>query len=213
MELHTIFLQENGDLRKTYYYEKLYCSQSRHKVDGKVKVVYTPLDPQPPQEKVGLIHRYYAKSNQDRKYEKRVTWLFKGGLQSKYAVAEYIGQFPGLRPHGNSRDPTSEYLRTPSFVIQGASELLNQTNQKWCIELKQKYDEVTRPASLQQLGDKKKYENGKNKPVHFRETNIADNIQLLDNLVTKNQSYIRAVIRTNNKTPGVISTAMSRLVT
>ena len=198
-------LQENGDLRKTYYYKKLYCRQSRHKVDGKLKVVYTPLDPQPPPEKVVVIHRYYAKSSKDRKYEKRVTWFGKGGLQSKYAVAEYIGQFPGLGPHGNSRDPASEYLRTPSFVIEEASELLKQNKPKMVYEeLKQKYDEVTRPANVQQLRDKKKYEKGKEKPVHFRETNVADNIQHLDNLVTQNHSYVRAVIRTNNKTPGVI---------
>ena len=37
-----------------------------------------------------------------------------------------------------------------------------------------------------------------------RETNVADNIQHLDNLVTQNHSYVRAVIRTNNKTQGVI---------
>ena len=36
-------LQENGDLRKIYYYKELYCRQSRHKVVGKLKVVYTPL--------------------------------------------------------------------------------------------------------------------------------------------------------------------------
>ena len=71
-------------------------------------------------------------------------------------------------------------------------------------ELKPKYDEVTRPANLQQLRDKKKYEKGKEKTVHFRETNVADSIQHLDNLVTQNHSYVRAVIRTNNKTPGVI---------
>ena len=88
-------LQENGDLRKTYYYKKLYCRQSRHKVDGKLKVVYTPLDPQPPPEKVVVIHRYYAKSSKDRKYEKRVTWFGKGGLQSKYAVAEFKWRFAG----------------------------------------------------------------------------------------------------------------------
>ena len=71
-------------------------------------------------------------------------------------------------------------------------------------ELKPKYDEVTRPANLQQLQDKKKYEKGKEKLVNVRETNVANNIQHLDNLVTQNHSYVRAVIRTNNKTPGVI---------
>ena len=40
-------LQENGDLRKTYFYKKNFCRLSRIKVSGKVEPRYTPLDPQP----------------------------------------------------------------------------------------------------------------------------------------------------------------------
>ena len=41
----------------------------------------------------------------------RVTWLVEGGLESSYAVVEYLGSFPGLASHGNSLKD-SEYIRT-----------------------------------------------------------------------------------------------------
>ena len=159
----------------------------------------------PAEDKEVNIHRYYAKSKEDRTYEKRVMWLGNGGLQSKNAVVEYIGQFPGLAPNGNTKKSDSEYLRTPNYVMQEAEELPKQNKPKMVFEdLKQKYNEVTRPTGLQQLRDKKHYEKNKNKPAQFRETNVADNIQMLDNLVTRDHPYIRSVIRTNNQTPGVI---------
>ena len=119
-------LQENGDLRKIYFYKKQFCSVSRCKVNGKVQPVYTPLDPQPDPSKVVNIRRYYAKSKKDTSYQKRVTWLGDGGLQSNYAIIEYIGQFPGLAPHGNSKNSESEYLRTPDHVMDEAGDLLCQ---------------------------------------------------------------------------------------
>ena len=106
-----------------------------------------------------------------------VTCLGEGGLQSKFAVVEKIGRFPGLVPHGNSKQSNSEYLRMPDFVMEEAGELLKPNKPKMVLEnLKKKYDEVTRPTGLQQLRDKKKYEKNKMKPAQYSSTNEADNV-------------------------------------
>ena len=62
---------------------------------------------------------------------------------------EYIGRFPGLAPHRNSKQTDSEYLRTPDFVMEEAGELLEQNKPKMVFgNLKKKYDEVTRLTGL-----------------------------------------------------------------
>ena len=99
----------------------------------------------------------------------------------------------------------TEYLRTPHFVMEEANELLKQDKPKIVYEnLKNKYDELTRPTGLQQLRDKKKYEKNKLKSVQYNRSNVAINVQILENLVTHNHLYVRSVIRTNNKSPGII---------
>lgn len=125
-------------------------------------------------------------------------------MQSNLALVEYLGTFPGLAPHGNSKQANSEYLRTPDFVMQEAQELLKSEKPKIVFEqLKKKYDEITRPTGLQQIRDKKKYEIRKGKPLHHK-NNVADNIQTLETQVSHNHPYIRSVIRTNSKTPCII---------
>ena len=198
-------LLENGELKRIFYTKKQYCYLSRVKVNGTTERKYIPFDPQPEPSEVVHLHRYYAKSKENKSYEKRVTWLGKGGLESNLAVVEYKNQFPGLAPHGNSKNPNSEYLRTPNFVMEEAGELLKQGKPKLVYEtLKKKYDEVERPTGLQQLRDKRKNEKKKAKPVQYSNSNVADNMQVLENLVSHNHKFVRSVFRTNGKSPGII---------
>ncbi len=34
------------------------------------------------------------------------------------ALVEYVGQFPGAAPHGNSKQPEKPYIRTPAAVLE-----------------------------------------------------------------------------------------------
>ena len=45
------------------------------------------------------------------------------GGNKEIAVAENIGHFPGLAPHGNSKNK-SEYVRTPHHVMVEMGEML-----------------------------------------------------------------------------------------
>ena len=55
-----------------------------------------------------------------------MTWL---GQNAKdiVAVVEYLGNFPGLPPHGNSKSG-EEYIRTPAHVMTEMSDMLRKDN-------------------------------------------------------------------------------------
>ena len=201
-------IDAHGNFKTIYKNSKLgFCNLSRVKgKNGRTERKYVPLNPQPAENEIMVLHRYYATSNADPNYKKRVTWLGKGGVQSNLAIVEYRGKFPGLKPHGNSKDSESEYLRTPVHVMTEVAELLKSNKPKMVFEhMKKKYDEVTRPTSIQQIRDKKKYDKAKNQDtLTGYSKNAADHIQQLENMVTHNHSYVRAIVRTNAKTPVVI---------
>ena len=52
-------------------------------------------------------------------------YLGEGGLRSKLAVTEYIGKFPGLSVHGNTKNGEGEeYVRTPAYVMDEMKTML-----------------------------------------------------------------------------------------
>ena len=51
---------------------------------------------------------------------------------------------------------------------------------------------------------KRNIKKNKMNPAQYRSTKVADNVQMLEKLVTRDRPYLRSVVRTNNKTPGII---------
>ena len=96
-----------------------YCF--KRKVKGQYQ--YVQLNPQPLDNEIVELHRYYTKLKKDQAYEKRVSWLGLGG-DKKIAVVEYVGKFPGVAPHGNAKHKT-EYVRTPDNVMTEMLIMLN----------------------------------------------------------------------------------------
>ena len=195
---------KNGNLKSTYFYKGQFCTLSRVKVKNGFKRHYEPLNPQPNADSVVVVHRYYTTLKQDASYKKRVSWLGGGGGNCPLAVIEYLGTFPGLAPHGNSKHNASEYVRTPDYVMKEIHSL-NQSckPQKVYSTLKEKYDEVSRPTGLQQIRDKKKNAKSSNRG-ECTGTNVADHIQRLENMVTNNHPFVRSTIRISGKTPFII---------
>ena len=92
----TLFIQTGpGDYKNVFLKNGLNCFPK--KVKGKRE--FHPIDPQP--ENVIELSRYYTTLKKDSNYKKRVSWVSKGG--NNIAVVEYLGVFPGLAPHGNSK--------------------------------------------------------------------------------------------------------------
>ncbi|CAG2254061.1 unnamed protein product [Mytilus edulis] len=95
----------------------------------------------------------------DSSYKRRVSWI--GGQTNSIAIVEYIGIFPGLSAHGNTKKDT-EYLRTPATVMTEMSDLLQkETPLNVYNILTLKHDELSGPTSRRQVHDKK-YRDKKN---------------------------------------------------
>ena len=180
--------------------ERVYCFERQIKK----KRVYEPLNPQPKQGEVVTVQRYYVSLSLDKSYKKRVTYLWEGKLKSKFALVEYTGKFPGLSAHGNTKSGDDEYIRTPPAVMEEMAEMLKTDKPSIVFnKLKRKYDEVSRPSSLHQIRNKKRREKMK-ETNNANGNNVADQIQALENLVSKDHHFVRTIIRDKNKTPTII---------
>ena len=129
------------------------------------------------------VQRYYASLREDKTYKKRVTYLWEGGLKSKFAFVEYVGKFPGLSANGNSQDTENEYVRTPVYVMDEMKQLL-QTQQPRTVynTLKRKYDELSRPTGLEQIRNKRRTEKNKEENA-CNGHNVADQILVVENMI------------------------------
>ena len=116
---------------------------------------YVKLNPQPLDNELIELHRYYAKFKEDTNYQKRVPWLGLGG-DTEIAFVEDTGAYPGLAPHGNAKQK-EEYIRTPDNVMTEMGELLksNKPNQVYD-KLTDKDDEQCGPTDLRHVHDVKK---------------------------------------------------------
>jgi hypothetical protein len=115
------------------------------------------------------------------------------------ALVEYVGKFPGLGPHGNSRQQGLNCnLRTPDYVMDKVIDLLAQEKPKQVYDkLAAKYDKVSRPSNIQKIRDRKKYD--KDRRATFILTHA--HILTLETMVSNNHHDVRSIIRNNGKTP------------
>ena len=177
-----------------------YCF--KRKIKGQYQ--YVPLKP-PPLEIVEL-HRYYTKLKKDQTYEKRVSWLGLGG-DKEIAVVEYVGKFPGVAPHGNAKHKT-EYVRTPDNVMSEMADMLKSNKPKQVYDkLTNKHDELSGPTDPRQVRDMKRRmvtNERKQAGLTGNRQNIADHIIEIENKVSRNDPFIRSVIRQNDKASCVI---------
>ena len=109
-------ITSNGHLKKIFLRNKdgrVYCTERQINQ----KRVYIPIEPQPDANEVVTVQRYYVSLSLSNSYRKGVTYLWEGGLKTKLALVEYIGKFPGLSAHGNTKSGNGEYIRTPVEVL------------------------------------------------------------------------------------------------
>ena len=136
-------LHIDGTLSTVFLRQNQYCDRKMIQIFFK----YIPMDPQPDNSKVIVVHRYYTAPKLDKEYKKRVTWLGDGGLQSSLSVVDYFGKFPGLAPRGNGSSKSSEYVRTDRDVILKIDELTDKIKPHQIYHyLKSHFDEVTGPS-------------------------------------------------------------------
>jgi len=89
-----------------------------------------PLDPQPDEDTVVTLVRYYATSAASNDYKRCVTYVmsskFAAGLSDRFVV-EYFGEHVQGSAHGNARNPSAPpYIRTPAATMDEIIEKLQR---------------------------------------------------------------------------------------
>jgi hypothetical protein len=95
-----------------------------------VKKDRVPLVPQPSEDDIVVLKRYYQVLKRSKDYKRRVAWIEKFPRSvalkcSSVAVVEYIGPFPdAVTAHGNAKHSGNEYVCTQLHVKQVLEDLL-----------------------------------------------------------------------------------------
>ena len=115
---------------------------------------YKIIDPQPQQDQILTIGRYYSKLKLNENYKRKITWIKKFSQSyQKFAVVEYIGNYPGLSKHGNSKIIDNVYVRTPKSVLESIDEKIPFASARNLYDSLQNNSKnvLQKPRNLQQL--------------------------------------------------------------
>ena len=116
----------------------------------------TPIEPQPAEENIVTVSRYYCKLKADQEFTRRISWCPKA--TSSIALVEYKGKFPGHLKHGNSGYSENAYIRTSKETMEKIDAAVSTTSSS-----RNLYDEMQEsstdllqePRNLKQLYNKK----------------------------------------------------------
>ncbi|XP_064098155.1 uncharacterized protein LOC135209391 [Macrobrachium nipponense] len=183
------------NLQKVVLKNEVYCwERTKQK-----KTVYIPLEPQPDDDHVLVVHRRYVKHSLSSLYEKRVTWLEVQNNELDIAIYEYKGTFPGRAPHKQSHGQ-SEYIRTKPCIINTIKEKATTTKAK---DIYNDCDIINGPRNVKQVRDII-YQNKKEKnPTSTKQTTFADQMTLLEDLQVTTP-FIQKICRHHGKVPCAI---------
>ena len=127
-----VWLSKASSTKKTLFH----CVNGTFKVvekkngqySTKRKNEWVPLEPQPVDNDIMIMRRFYTTLKRKTDYKKRVTWLEKAsstmGVTCMDAIVEYLGTFPTTTSvHGNRKKGIcSEYVRTSAATSAKISE-------------------------------------------------------------------------------------------
>ena len=153
------------------------------------------------------LHRYYRKLKASDKYTRRISWLAVGSSDHTKACAEYLDEFPGLMPHGNSKTDQVGYKRTAATVLDAIGQELEKTKSVQStfgkLQNESMYTMQPRPRNSKQV-ENKKYNDAKAKRDELGPnivgSNLADHFQ---HILSVTHPFIQFVGKLQGKSPTV----------
>ncbi|XP_035685260.1 uncharacterized protein LOC118421864 [Branchiostoma floridae] len=185
----------------------LYGTVYRKRIRGGRRLpIFTALQPQPQPDQVFVLHRAYSYHTNSQEYKRRISWITQDNTElPKIAVAEYLGRFPGRKPHGRSRNINPrEYLRTdPVLLDKVKSKAQFQPPKRIWQELYNKEMKLDGLSSTRQIVNAKHRETKKQQQTHGSYANFADHIQNVQSMTKTHGHFVRSVKVMSNKVPTV----------
>lgn len=187
----------------------LFCKDSRN--------ICKPIEPQPREQDLVVMKRYYARLKRSKDYKKRVSWFEQfAGISSEIldrSVVEYLGNFPenDISVHGNSKHTTQEYIRqSPTSKQQLLVELKSRKTVKQIFS--DNFNTEQAPRDSKQIHNMKYILNRKQQLDSSYRMNTVDDIQNIINMASTSHPFVREIIQSSGKPPNIICYSDNQLV-
>ena len=188
--------QKDQHLRKVVMKHKQYCLERR----VNKKYVYIPLQPQPDEKDIVILHRYYVKHSQNAEsaYAKRVSWLECNGAPA-IACHEYKGICPEGRPHGNTTSGNpGDYIRLQPEIMEQVKDDLKT---KRPAGVYKESDSFIGPRNMTQVWNANARLKSTAEPA--KKANFADQVIGVEEL-QQSLSFVQQIVRQSKKIPCII---------
>ena len=170
-----------------------------------------PLTPQPPNDKILILRKNYARLKRSPEFTRRVTWISQAPasfpLKSlTLAIYEYIGNYPGHSIHGKAKKSERPYTRTRSEIMDAICKKNKLAKPKAVYdEMVRGNHKFNRPVDRKQIANKKYRESRKEYEEKFIgvSTNYADNVIGLENMCYTHP-FVQSVTHNAEMGPSVI---------
>ena len=155
-----------------------------------------PLEPQPSEADVVVLHRYYTTLKCDNSYKKRVSW-FTSTVNTdigKKAVYEYFGKFPKqnqnfFRTHPETMDKMRTKVGKDRPQVVYADQLQNITS-------------INQPRDTKQVRNLNYRETKKRKVTSHQHTVADEILQAIDMVDT--HEFVQEIVHTKQCVPSII---------
>ena len=178
-----------------------YCLEKRRKS----KVYWESLEPQPAEDSIVVLSRYYATLKRDPTFKKRVSYFVNNVDQtlSNVALFEYQGiQLVTSQSHGNAHSGQT-FTRTNPKTIEKFNENLNKQQPRELFRYLKKDDSMNCARDFRVIRNQKYNARKREKSNFTRNNNVAD--EILDVLGMLNEHpYVQTVIHNKLQVPSII---------
>ena len=190
---------ENDLLKKVFWKNGKYCTELQENKQRR----YLPLEPQPKENQLLGIQRYYATLKSCPFYKKRVTRINHISTPSYLkwthcVIVEYLGKFPGTQLHGNAKTLDVPYTRTSGRTMDKIEESLSKMKPRVAYNKLLNEETIDKcPKNLQQLYSKNYHVRNKERKINASVKNLADQVQHITKIM-ESQPIIRSVVFTKD---------------
>ena len=198
-----VWMSNQGRTLKQHYYIEgdniFYCELKQGKYCTRKminkKYTWVPMEPQPSDDKIITMSKYYATLKESPSFQKHVTYVFKAADETlkHTAVFEYRGEQPS----------STNYVRTnPKTVDKIKTQVKTKPPKEVYADLKRE-DSMTCARDFRVVKNIKYQQKRKEKTERVNRLNIADEILEVLGMVNEHP-FVQTVIHNKDQVPNVI---------
>lgn len=198
-----IWISLKGNTCKSHYYldgdNLVYCRVKNGKYcvrkRNNGKTAWLPLEPQPSDEKIVIISKYYATLKENPSFQKHVTYICKSADEflANVALFEYKGDQP----------KATAFIRTNPKTVDKIKEKLDKKKPKEIYADLRRDDSLNCARDFRVIKNQKYEQKKKEKISRTNKVNVADEILEVLGMVNEHP-FVQTIVHNKDQVPNVI---------